>query len=63
MRVHLKFDPLTLHFIATGEVSNSRKFALFPDVLFGLGRRSAVLALALTAFSSSGTAAGGGGVA
>src|SRR5277367_1601476 len=59
MRVHLKFDPLTLRSIATGEVPDSRKSALFIDVLHGLGRRTAVLALALTAFFSSGTAAAG----
>jgi len=50
MRVHLKFDPLTLRSIATGEVPDSRKSALFTDVLHGLGRRTAVLALALQAF-------------
>ena len=58
MRVHLKFDPLTLRSIATGEVPDSRKSALFIDVLHGLGRRTTVLALAL-AFFSSGTAAAG----
>jgi catechol 2,3-dioxygenase-like lactoylglutathione lyase family enzyme len=59
MRVHLKFDPLTLRSIATGEVPDSRKSALFIDVLRGLGRRTAVLALALTAFFSSATTAAG----
>ena len=59
MRVHLKFDPLTLRSIATGEVPDSRKSAFFIDVLHGLGRRTAVLALALWAFFSSGTAAAG----
>jgi catechol 2,3-dioxygenase-like lactoylglutathione lyase family enzyme len=59
MRVHLEFDPLTLRSIATGEVPDFRKSALFIDVLHGLGRRTAVLALALTAFFSSGTAAAG----
>jgi catechol 2,3-dioxygenase-like lactoylglutathione lyase family enzyme len=58
MRVHLEFDPLTLRSIATGEVPDFRK-PLFIDVLHGLGRRTAVLALALTAFFSSGTAAAG----
>ena len=56
MRVHLKFDSLTLRSIATGEVPDFRKSALFMDVLHGLGRRTAALALALTAFFSSGTA-------
>lgn len=59
MRVHLEFGPLTLRSIARGEVRNSRKSALFTDVLHGLGRRTAVLALFLTAFFSSGTAAAG----
>ena len=60
MRVHLEFDPLTLRSIATGEVPDFRHSALFIDVLHGLGRRTAVLALALTAFFfSSGTAAAG----
>jgi catechol 2,3-dioxygenase-like lactoylglutathione lyase family enzyme len=43
MRVHLEFDPLTLRSIATGEVRNSRKSALFTDVLHGLGRRTRAL--------------------
>ena len=59
MGAHLKFDQLTLHSIAAGEIPDFRKSALFTDVLFGLGRRSAVLALALTALFSSGTAAAG----
>ena len=59
MGAHLKFDPLTLHSIAAGEIPDFRKSALFTDVLFGLGRRSAVLALALTALFSSGTATAG----
>ena len=59
MRVHLKFDPPTLRSIATGEVPDSRKSALFIDVLHGLVRRTAVLALALTALFSSGIAAAG----
>ena len=59
MRVHLKFDPLTLRSNATGGIPDYRKSALFIDVLHGLGRRTAVLALALTAFFSSGTAAAG----
>ncbi len=59
MRVHFEFDPLTLRSIATGEVPDFRKSALFIDVLHGLGRRTAVLALALTAFFLSGTAAAG----
>jgi catechol 2,3-dioxygenase-like lactoylglutathione lyase family enzyme len=59
MRVHLEFDPLTLRSIATGEVPDFRKSPLFIDVLHCLRRRTAVLALALTAFSSSGTAAAG----
>ena len=38
MRVHLKFDPLTLRSIPTGEVSDSGKSALFIDMLLhGLG--------------------------
>ena len=59
MRAHLEFDPLTLRSIATGEVPDFRKSALLIDVLHGLGRRTAVFALALTAFFSSGTAAAG----
>jgi hypothetical protein len=59
MRVHLEFDPLMLRSIPTGEVPDFGKSALFIDVLHALGRRTAVLALALTAFFSSGTAAAG----
>ncbi len=57
MRVHLIFDTLALRSVATGEVSDFRKSALFIDVLHGLGRRTAVLTLALTALFSSGTLA------
>jgi hypothetical protein len=59
MRVHLGFDPLTLRSLATGEIPDFRKSTLFLDVMHGLGRRTTVLALALTAFFSSGTAAAG----
>jgi catechol 2,3-dioxygenase-like lactoylglutathione lyase family enzyme len=55
MPVHLRFDSLTLRSIAKGEVPDSNKSALVIDVLHGLGRQTAVLALALTSFFSSGT--------
>lgn len=59
MRVHLRFDSLTLRSIAKGEVPDSNKSALVIDVLHGLGRQTAVLALALTSLFSSGTEAAG----
>ena len=55
MRVHLKVSNQLRQ--ARFPIPYFRKSALFIDVLNGLGRRTAVLALALTAFFSSGTAA------